>query len=62
MAVNDDTKPFDTLVCMVEAYDALAVLAQDRHGSDDPVLVLLCVLNRHLRYFVNYADDLGLVS
>jgi hypothetical protein len=63
MAENDDTKkPGDGLADVLGAYEALALLAHDAHGSADPVYVLLLFVNAQLRRVVDEADARGLLS
>lgn len=62
MATNDDSKPFDSLPELLDSYEALAILAEDRLGPDAPALVLLRVLNGQFRGFVDAMGKSGALS
>lgn len=64
MATQDPTtqKSFDALADLVDAYDALTLLALAEDGHSAPVPMLLANLNRQLRAFVDQADSQRLVS
>lgn len=62
MAMQDDTKPFDALAHLADAYDALAQLAFEDEGHSSPTCVILINLNRQFRSYLDSMGSQGLLS
>lgn len=62
MADVDDTKPYDSVAYLADAYGALEAIALERLGADDPCWILLFALNRHFRHVVASLDARGMLT